>query len=131
LFKNVLVAVDGSENSKRALDLALDLGEKYDANVMILNVSGSLAMSAIPEESPTPASGSVATFARDLRKIHEEVLSEAVAHAKMTKPDLTISSMLREGDPALEIVDVAKEGGFDLVVIGHKGVGRVKEFLLC
>lgn len=130
LFRNVLVAVDGSENSDRALDLALDLGEKYEADIMILNVSGSLAMGVVPEESTAYSSGSLVTFAKDLRKIHEEILSKAVAHAKMVKPDLVISSMLKEGDPALEIVTVAKEGGFDVVVVGHKGLGRVKELFL-
>lgn len=129
LFRKVLVAVDGSENSDRALDLALNLGEKYDSDIMILNVSGSLAMGVVPE-STAYSSGSLATFAKDLRKIHEEILSKAVAHAKMVKPDLAISSMLKEGDPALEIVTVAKEGGFDAVVVGHKGLGRVKELFL-
>jgi nucleotide-binding universal stress UspA family protein len=36
LLRNVLVAVDGSENSHRALDFALDLGEKFNAAIMIL-----------------------------------------------------------------------------------------------
>ena len=124
------MAVDGSENSDRALDLALDIGEKYNADIMILNVSGSLTMSAFPEESAATATGSATTVARDLRKIHAEILNNAVAHAKLVKPDLTISSTLREGDPALEIVSVAKEGGFDVVVIGHRGLGRVKELFL-
>ena len=130
LFRKVLVAVDGSENSDRALDLALDLGEKYDSDIMILNVSGSLVMGVVPEESTAYSSGSLATFAKDLRKIHEEILIKAVVHAKMVKPDLAISSMLKEGDPAHEIVTVAKEGGFDVVVVGHKGLGRVKELFL-
>ncbi len=41
MIRNVLVAVDGSENSDRALDFALDLAEKYGAAVTILNVSES------------------------------------------------------------------------------------------
>ena len=124
------MAVDGSENSDRALDLALDLGEKFNADIMILNVSGSFAMGVVPEESTAHVGGSTATFAKDLRKIHEEILGKAVARAKMIKPSLAISSMLREGDPALEIVNVAKEGGFDVVVVGHRGLGKVKELFL-
>ena len=38
MIKNILVPVDGSKNSDRALDLACDLGSKYDANVTILHV---------------------------------------------------------------------------------------------
>ena len=51
VIRNILVGVDGSENSDRALDFALDLAEKFNASIMILNVSESLAMGAVPEES--------------------------------------------------------------------------------
>ena len=48
MIKQVLVAVDGSENSIRALDFALDLTEKYNAQLTILNVSESVAVNAVP-----------------------------------------------------------------------------------
>jgi len=131
VIRNILVGVDGSENSDRALDFALDLAEKFNSSILILNVSESLAMSAVPQESTTfPTSGSTAIFGKDLRKIHEEILSRSVAHAKAVKPNLAVSSMLKEGDPALEIVNTAKEGSFDAVVVGHKGSGRMKELFL-
>lgn len=38
--------------------------------------------------------------------------------------------MLKEDRPADEIVKTAKEGEFDLIVMGHRGLGRVKEFFL-
>ncbi|MGQ9586706.1 MAG: universal stress protein, partial [Anaerolineae bacterium] len=38
--------------------------------------------------------------------------------------------LLRVGDPAQEIVQAAKEGGFDLIVVGHRGLSPVKAFLL-
>ena len=38
--------------------------------------------------------------------------------------------MLRDGDPAVEIVNVAKDSSFDIIVIGHKGSGKVKESFL-
>lgn len=128
LIRNVLVAVDGSENSDRALDFALDLAEKFGAAVTVMNVSESPAMGAVPLEPTTVSGDSMVIFANDLRKFHEEILSKAVAHAKMVKPDVVVSWKLREGDPALEIVAEAKEAGFDVVVVGHVGAGRVKEF---
>jgi nucleotide-binding universal stress UspA family protein len=125
-----LVAVDGSENSDRALDFGLDLAEKFGAAVRVLNVSESPAIGAVPLE-PTSVSGdSMVIFANDLRKIHEEILNKAVAHAKTVKPDVTISWKLREGDPSMEIIAEAKEERFDVVVIGHRGQGRVKEIFL-
>lgn len=130
LISKVLVAVDGSENSDRALDFALDLAEKYVAAVTILNVSESPAMGAVPMEPTTVSGESMVVFAKDLRKFHEEILGKAVAHAKASKPTVEVSWKYSEGDPALQIVAVAKEDGFDIVVIGHRGLGRVKEMFL-
>ena len=130
VIRNILVGVDGSENSDRALDFALDLAEKFNASIMILNVSESLAMGAVPEESIAYSGGNTAVFGKDLRKIHDEILSRSVARAKAVKPNLAVSSMLKEGDPALEIVNTAKEGGFDAVVVGHRGLGKMKELFL-
>ena len=128
MIGKILVAVDGSENSKRALDFALDIAEKYGATLTVLNVSEPPAMGAVPME-PTAVSGeSMVMFGKDLLKIHEEILRKTVAHAKIVKPEMAVSSKLREGDPAVEIVALAKEEGFDLVVVGHEGAGRVKEF---
>ncbi|MCL4429997.1 MAG: universal stress protein [Chloroflexi bacterium] len=130
MIRNVLVAVDGSENSDRALDFALDLAEKYSAAVTVLNVSESPAMGAVPLEPTTVSGDSMVLFAKDLRRLHEEILSSAVAHAKEAYPKVVVSSKLREGNPALEIVAEAKEAGFDVVVVGHRGVGRVREIFL-
>lgn len=129
MIRNVLVAVDGSENSVRALDFALDLAEKYGAAVTVLNVSELPAMGAIPQEPAAVAGGGMTIFAKDLGRFHEEILSRAVAHAKEVKPNVPVASRLRDGDPALEIVAEVKERGFDIVVVGHVGIGRVKEFL--
>lgn len=47
----------------------------------------------------------------------------------MVRPNFRmVAWKLREGDPALEIVAAAKENSFDVVVVGHRGLGRVREF---
>ena len=97
MIRNVLVAVDGSENSDRALDFALDLAEKYGAAVTVLNVSESPAMGAVPIEPTTVSGESMVVFAKDLRRFHEEILSKAVAHAREVKPNVVVFSKLREG----------------------------------
>ena len=123
MISKVLVAVDGSENSDRALDFALDFAEKYNAALAVINVNESSAVAAFPDDS-------MVVVAKDLRKFHEDVLEKAIAHAKQTKPNLSVSSSLREGDPALEIASAAKEGSFDIVVVGHQGIGKVKGIFL-
>jgi len=128
LIGKMLVAVDGSENSVRALDFALDVAEKYSSAVAIINVRESPVMGAVPIEPTSVLGESFVLVDKDLLKLHEEILRKAVDRARTVKPELEVSSLLREGDPALEIVALAKEGGFDLVVVGHGGAGRVREF---
>jgi nucleotide-binding universal stress UspA family protein len=131
MIRKVLVAVDGSENSTRALDFALEFTERYNAALTVINVSESSAIAAVP----SPIAGfdgdaSMVTVARDMRKFHEDILDKALAHAKEVRPNVQITANLREGDPALEIVALAKDGDFDVVVLGHRGMGKVRELFL-
>lgn len=129
LISNVLVAIDGSENSAKALDFALDLAEKYAAKVTILNVFESPAMGVIPQ-SAGYFGDNMPVFANELIKFHEEILAKALNRAKEIKPNLAISTALRDGDPVVEIVAMAKDEGFDVIVVAHRGVGRVSGVLL-
>jgi Universal stress protein UspA and related nucleotide-binding proteins len=123
LAGNILVAVDGSENSQRAYDFALDYAEKFGFNLTVVNVSESSAAAAF-------AGDGMASVARDLHRFHEGILEKAVDHAKSTHPSVAISTVLREGDPATEIVSAATEGNFDVVIVGHRGLGKVKGLIL-
>ena len=129
MINRVLVAVDGSKNSIRALDFALDLTEKYAASLTILNVSESMVIKTVPQDPGAISAESLVTFNKDLNKIHENILKKAVLHAQKSKPNITVTSKLREGNPASQIVAEAKDSRSDVIVVGHKGVGKVKEFL--
>ena len=87
-------------------------------------------MGDVPMEPTTISGDSMVVFAKDLWKFHEEILSKAVAHAKTVKPAVAVLPKLRDGDTALEIVAAAKEGGFDVIVVGHSGSGRMREVFL-
>ncbi len=115
--------MDGSENSERALDFALEFAGKYSANLTVVNVSESSAAAAY-------AGDGMVSVARDLQKFHEDILDKALAHAKETHPTVPVTKSLREGDPASEIVAAATEGNFDVVVVGHRGLGKVKGIFL-
>ncbi len=87
MIHKVLVAVDGSENSIRTLDFALEFAERYDAKLTIVNVSESAAVAGAPPElAGYGADSSMVVVAKDMRKFHEEILDKALAHAKGIKP---------------------------------------------
>jgi nucleotide-binding universal stress UspA family protein len=128
LITKILVAIDGSECSERALDFALDLAEKYSASLLIMNVL-QMPVYGSPEEPMAVSAGTV-TFAKDLREVHEGLLAKAAERAASAKPNVQVITALREGNPPAQIVAAATEGSFDVVVLGHSGQGRFREWLL-
>jgi len=136
------VGVDGSKNSEKALDEALEIGDKFSASILILHVFQPPPEFGYPPNmsSQFPASGSpqntigdqpnLSAFIKDLRKVHEAVLSKAGERAIKLKPILKITTELKEGNTPSQIIATATDGGFDLIVVGHMGEGGIKEFLL-
>ncbi|MDH5795060.1 MAG: universal stress protein [Candidatus Bathyarchaeota archaeon] len=133
LIGKILVALDGSESADRALDFALDLAEKYSANMVLLSVVPFATVPLVPSPpaSMQPATPiAVETYSKALREKHEEMLSEAVKKAKKVKPSLNVTTQLVEGRPSDRIIETAEKGDFDLIVIGSRGLGGIKKLFL-
>jgi len=142
LITKILVGVDNSENSEKALNYALEIADKFSASVLILNVfqpppefeyQSNMLQQPSAFGSPQEQMGNqsnMASFVKDLRKVHEAVLSKATERATKLKPNLTISAELKEGAASSQIVETAVNGQFDLIVIGHRGDSKIKELFL-
>ncbi|MGB9741460.1 MAG: universal stress protein [Candidatus Bathyarchaeia archaeon] len=128
MITKILVAIDGSEHADKALDFALDMAEKYSATITLVNVFQVPTVGYLGEPFAYPAL--LAEFTNELKGIHEQILSKALKKSEELKPNLKISTVLKEGRPSDKIVETAKEGNFDLIVMGHRGLGKVKEFFL-
>ena len=134
MMEKILVAVDGSEHSKKALTYALELTKKFDGKITIINVYSTV----VPQTQPidglsTPAmSGTsaalAAKIAEDAKLRGEQVLVEAERSAM--ELGVQVEKVLREGDAVNEIVAEAKAGNFNLVVVGHRGMSKLRELLL-
>jgi nucleotide-binding universal stress UspA family protein len=118
-MRNILVAVDGSAYSEAAVRVAAELVRQHGAaSLTLLNVIEVVPSDTGPVEVPgSPADPEAwAVFAKP-----REILAEAGIQPKL---------LLREGDPANEIVEAAKVGGYELIVVGHRGLSPIKAFLL-
>ncbi len=122
MLSKLLVPVDGSENSLRALDHAIYLAKKTGANITAMNVI---------ENPPTVYVESQKLLNDLLAKFREEsanILDKCKQIAE--KNDVKIETVMGEGDAASTIVGYAQEGDFDTIIIGRRGLGRFKEMML-
>ncbi len=135
VFDNILVAVDGSEHSKKAMSYAVELAEKFGASITLIHVYSAIlpiipATDALTSATvAAPASAAVAAkIAEDARKLGERILEDL---GKIVKErGIPVEKVLREGDAVKEVVAEARKGGFSLVVIGHRGLSKLSELLL-
>jgi len=122
MLSKILAAVDGSDNSFRALDHAIFLAKRVEAHLTAIHVV---------ENPPTVYVESQKLLNELLTKYKAEsakVLDRCKQAAKMS--GVNIETVLAEGDAATNIVGYAQREGFDLVVIGSRGLGKFKEMVL-
>lgn len=112
-LSNMLVCVDGSEHAMKALNYALGLAEKMGSRMTLLNVQETRLHKASPDAA---------------MELGGRVLTESLAPVKRRK--LAAERRLEFGVPSDVIVDVAEKGNHDLIVLGSRGLGAIKRFLL-
>mgnify|MGYP000846028731 CR=1 FL=1 len=119
----ILVAVDGSEYSKKALLKAKEFAAALNGEITIINV-----MNVVP---PYDYQHNAHKFL-ELEKLASENSHALLEKAKMHFVDSPINVELihKRGDPANEIINFADEGNFDLIVMGSRGFGVFKRTLL-
>lgn len=118
-YKKILIPIDGSENSLKAVSHGRHLAECFKAEVGLLFVVNILqdmqaftqmSVSYIPEN-----------FYNDAQEYGQKVLSDAAA----LLPAIMVKKFLEIGSPAETITEFSKENGYDLIIIGSRGLGLI------
>ncbi|NEU58857.1 universal stress protein [Halorussus sp. MSC15.2] len=118
MIDTVVIATDGSESVTRAVQIALDLAERFDAAVHALYVVDTGEV----ESSPDELRGEL----RDaLESQGEDALDAVRDHA-----DRELVTAVREGRPAAEITEYAREQEADVVATGTRGRHGENRFLI-
>ena len=113
-MKKILVAYDGGDPARRALDLAVELAQRFGATVGVVSV--------------TPVHpGRAAVDPWDDREVHLGELLEA--QTILRDKGIEAEMLAPAGDPASTIERVAADGGFDTIVIGSRGLGALARTL--
>jgi len=134
LIRKILVALDGSEPSQRALDYAVEFAEKWDAELTILAVVPRVMLPIFAEEgfgvTPITAARDFSQYPERMKALYQNVLAEGEAKVRREHPDVKVVTRLEEGRPSATIVDVAENDGVDLIVMGSRGLGGIAGWIL-
>ncbi|MBP1449146.1 MAG: universal stress protein [Thermoproteus sp.] len=116
-MKTIVVGFDGSQHSKKALEQAKAIAEKFGSKICIVHVIDTAVLS-LSEAFSTPQ------IQKALWEGGEKILREAQAIAPGAELKLV------EGDPPHEIAKLAKNIGADLIVVGSRGLSTIRRSLL-
>ena len=153
MINNIVVATDGSSSAGKALDTAMELAEKFDAKLTLVHVlthdHPSAEMRRMLEiehlDEPIPvqkesSGGTSAAIGRLLKAgldskeyrivavLGEQILNAAAKSAKKAGVK-NVDSVLRDGDYANSILEVADEINADMIVVGRRGLSKLKGFV--
>ena len=116
LISKILLAVDGSETSSKAAENAIDLAERYGADLIALYI--------VP---PSIKSSEIFDLAKENgQKIVDEVKHEASAK----KLNVQTEVLLDIGSVTKGIVEYAEKNNANLIVLGTRGISGIKRMLL-
>jgi nucleotide-binding universal stress UspA family protein len=156
MIKRALVAVDGSEHANRATDVACAVASRFGAELIAVHVVPDKPLSEAERKMAEVEHGEVArdfdrTRLADVRDdtrllsqrlteqaaetarrfriaLGERVMEDAKARARQQAVP-SVRTVLREGDPAAAILNLATEESADIIVMGRRGLGDLAGLL--
>lgn len=118
----ILIPVDGSAGSDKAVRFAIVLAEGKDTEIILLNVQ------------PSYNTPNIKLFfsQEQIRSFQDESSKEILDHTlEITNiPSTTVRTLVRNGDPGKEICAEAKASFVDYIVMGYRGLGGVKRSIM-
>ncbi|MED3515066.1 universal stress protein [Bacillus subtilis] len=127
MFNKMLVAIDGSDMSAKALDAAVHLAKEQQAELSILHVGREAVVTT------SSLTGIVYVPEHFIDEIRNEVKKEGLKileNAKEKAKGVQAETIYANGEPAHEILNHAKEKGVSLIVVGSRGISGLKEMML-
>lgn len=126
MFNKILIPVDGSEGSWRALENAVAIGEKFGAELVVATVIqpyNNAALLSVPLDAKTITDGN-----SELEKVGDKVLQ--MAAERLIDYKGKVNYCLEIGHPSERIIALAKKEKVETIVIGSRGLSGIAEFFL-
>ena len=123
-IQRILVAVDGSENAKRAATRAIEIAKRLDAELHIVNVI------PIPVLATGAMAPSMETYFDSMEKEGKGIVDEIAAIAQKQGVKVTMVILDNVTSTVYAITNYAEQKRIDLIVVGSRGLGGFKRMLL-
>ena len=127
----ILAAIDGTKNSEKTLDFAVDIAKKTRSELILLNIIPKSIYPLIYTPFPfTPGYYPLVNnrkYQVEVQKNHEKILEEFLKKVK-EKNGVNVSAILGKGRVKDEILEVIEKEEPELIIIGEKDVSGIKKF---
>ncbi|HSB56911.1 MAG TPA: universal stress protein [Nitrosopumilaceae archaeon] len=128
-FIKILVPIDGSKNADKALSEALAICEKFGSKLILIHVISDFILdySTTAEGFQIPNT-TVIKIRKETREHAQKMMKERLLKAQEKK--INCKSIIIIGDSGSEIINYAKNEDVNLIVMGARGLGKIKQLLL-
>jgi nucleotide-binding universal stress UspA family protein len=127
VFTNILVALDGSEVSQRALREAVDQARTGNAKLQAVYTAVPVVLDSLSMD-PTYRMENTIEMERILKREGEMVLESAKKYC--AEKGITLITHMKYGDAGREIMSLAEQEKSDLIVIGSHGKSDLDRLLI-
>lgn len=127
-MKKMLVAYDGSEASKKAIEMVVKCAQKEDEITLLTVVPAELAESSFTKMLLPTIDLSEVVKSGSFKQKAMESLTKIVKEIEYSVSKVEIA--VEAGDPADEILLSAKKHQANIIILGYKGYGKEGRFLL-
>jgi len=133
-FRRILVAFDGSEPSKRAIDYAADMADSRNSTLIVLTVVPKVTLPVFPDEGfgsvPITTAQDFGEYQDRMKSMYQKSQEEVMKDIKEHFPRLKAETILLEGRPSSAIVEEAEKNQADLIFMGSRGLGGISGWIL-
>ena len=120
MFKNILVPVDGSDQSVRSARIAVEIAAKHEGKIHLLHTIR-------PSEYTFTGLDLIDTIEKGAREMIENIIEKIKDEAAAGNVEITSEVTL--GNPAAIIVEKSKRD-YDSIIIANRGLSGIKEIML-
>ncbi|GAB6157778.1 universal stress protein [Desulfotomaculum varum] len=126
MYKKILVPLDGSDRARKALSHAVELAAKLAAKITLMHV--------VPSLPPY-----VNTAVDRLGQAQQAIVDELMRNGKelldqyismVSNKNIAVDTFIVMGQPADEILEKARAENYDLIILGSRGLGEIKGYLM-